>query len=282
MNSNKFSNKKENDIIKRYLKGENTVEIAKSYNTYNTSIRRVLERYCIPLRTNGEDARLVKTNPFENLENPEVQYWLGYIITDGCVYSKTNTLSLNTNKDPDMLSKYVEFLKYPVPIRQSYNKKYDCNEYAVAFNNPEVKAFLISLGITPQKSKTLDLKTPITSHMLRGILDGDGYVKYKTDASIVVSICSASETFVHQIKDYLTSMGIEKVYTRGTSENRKSTLYYLEIYHFNSITKFYNLIYDQATVCLERKRLKFGPLALKDTRDNSLNSVENLAYSTPS
>lgn len=40
----RFSKEIELDIIDKYKKGKNTVEIAKEYNTYNTSIRRVLLR----------------------------------------------------------------------------------------------------------------------------------------------------------------------------------------------------------------------------------------------
>lgn len=40
----KFSIEKERDIIQKYKSGKNTIEIAKIYNTYNTSIRRVLLR----------------------------------------------------------------------------------------------------------------------------------------------------------------------------------------------------------------------------------------------
>ena len=50
----KFSKEKEESIIKDYLNGENTVQIAKKWNTYNTSIRRVLLRNNIKLRTNIE------------------------------------------------------------------------------------------------------------------------------------------------------------------------------------------------------------------------------------
>jgi DNA invertase Pin-like site-specific DNA recombinase len=40
----KFSKEKEQEIVNMYIKGLSQVEIAKYFNTFNTSIRRVLKR----------------------------------------------------------------------------------------------------------------------------------------------------------------------------------------------------------------------------------------------
>lgn len=61
----KFSKEKEESIISDYQKGFNTVEIAKKWNTYNTSIRRVLIRNGITPRTNKEVQSRVKECPFK-------------------------------------------------------------------------------------------------------------------------------------------------------------------------------------------------------------------------
>ena len=71
----RFSREKEQSIISDYQMGLNTVEIAKKWNTYNTSIRRVLLRYGITPRTSKEANTRVKVNPFK-LEDEKSEYFL--------------------------------------------------------------------------------------------------------------------------------------------------------------------------------------------------------------
>lgn len=80
----RFSIEKEQSIISDYQAGLNTVEIAKKWNTYNTSIRRVLLRYGITPRTSKEVHTRVKENPFK-LGDEKSEYFLGLLLTDGCV-----------------------------------------------------------------------------------------------------------------------------------------------------------------------------------------------------
>lgn len=54
----KFEKEKEDSIVKDYLDGLNTVEIAKKWNTYNTSIRyvkvlksEVIKKYVLLIQT---------------------------------------------------------------------------------------------------------------------------------------------------------------------------------------------------------------------------------------
>ena len=82
----KFNTKKELKICSLYKEGKNTVEIAKDFNTYNTSIRRVLLRNNITLRKCGEAQKYSNNNLFENVNlSNEESYYLGLLITDGCI-----------------------------------------------------------------------------------------------------------------------------------------------------------------------------------------------------
>lgn len=47
----RFNSQKEASIVEDYKSGKTTIEIARKWNTYNTSIRRVLLRYNIIPRT---------------------------------------------------------------------------------------------------------------------------------------------------------------------------------------------------------------------------------------
>lgn len=66
----------EKDIIERYLKGESSTSIAKSYNVHGATIQRLLKKHGIELRQNGnksdsfnleEIIELTKTNTYKQI-----------------------------------------------------------------------------------------------------------------------------------------------------------------------------------------------------------------------
>ena len=81
----------DNYIIKEYLSGRTQQNIAKELHTYNTSIRRVLLRNNIKIRSNSEIQRFVNYNPFPKKEN---QYWVGLFAADSCITNNDIVLGL--------------------------------------------------------------------------------------------------------------------------------------------------------------------------------------------
>ena len=82
----KFSKEKELEIIRLYVDEQKTQkEIADLYNTYNTSIRRVLQRNNVVIRSNSEVQRKVSLEDIIHKEGTDsFDYFLGILITDGC------------------------------------------------------------------------------------------------------------------------------------------------------------------------------------------------------
>lgn len=255
----KFSKEKELEIIRLYIEeGLTQKEIGNMFNTWNTSIRRVLERYNIPLIGVSERKSEVKTNPFQDLSNSQVQYWLGYLAADGNVkpVSKlSNLIRINTNLDPEHLNKYANFLGYGKQVRKDLNKRTGNYEYCVGFCNKEVNIFLHSLGITDNKSNTLEMKIPITAPFLLGYFDGNGFIKKNT-----LSICTGSINFAQQVYDYLLD-------TFGTSPkiiNSSQSNSYTINYYTNSVIKsVLTYLYNSSPVFLERKYNKFCSIYLE-------------------
>ncbi len=54
----------EQEIVEKYNNKVNTVILARELGTYNTTIRRILLRNNIKLRSSGEVQAKVKSNPF--------------------------------------------------------------------------------------------------------------------------------------------------------------------------------------------------------------------------
>lgn len=119
----KFSKEKELSIINDYISGLNTVEIAKKWNTFNTSIRRVLIRNNVPLRSLKEV--LSVKNPFK-IGDEYSEYFLGLLLTDGCVHYRKDTNSVSTTlslKDEEMVSKFRDFVNPSAKVSKILQKK---------------------------------------------------------------------------------------------------------------------------------------------------------------
>jgi LAGLIDADG-like domain len=249
----RFSTEQEKEMVCLYKAGSSPTQIAALLKTYNSSIRRVLLRNGIEPQGSSERNRLVKENPFANLDCMTTQYWLGYIATDGCIKQPSGTINISTNQDPQHLEHYVKFTGYPLKIQKYLNKKYQVWEYSVNFNNPIVKDYLINLGITPQKSLTLKLNMPLTWSFVRGYFDGNGSVLYKSEANVNASICTGSEAFAQQLVSFLKQQNISAtVVTTGS----KAIL--IQLYKNDRVQLFYKGLYTNAEIFLERKKVKFG------------------------
>jgi hypothetical protein len=264
-----FTKEEELDICLSYISGLNTVIIANKYDTYNTSIRRILLRNNIVLRPVGFDQRKVKDNPFIDINNSEVQYWIGLLATDGCITNDSIVLQLQ-EKDKYLLDKYCKFLGGTIKVNKYYNKKYNIFEYYVKFKNPSIKKTLIEYGIIPQKSFNLCLNIPITYSLLRGVIDGDGSI-INSKGQTKITIVSGSKLFLEQIKLFLLKEDI-----KSTIISYKN-LFILSIFKQKQIVKLYNFLYNDAIIFLQRKKDKFGPLLEKFNSKNTLNSGKVLA-----
>lgn len=271
----RFSQEKEQDILEKYKSGMSTLQIAKIHGTYNTSIRRVLIRHGVTIRSYSEaQPKKVTSNPFEDLSNFDVQYWLGYLASDGNIGHQRNRINISTNLDPEHLKKYVAFLNVDIKIGKYFNKKYSCWEYSVNFNNPDVKKFLESLGITSRKSLTLKLNIPLTFNFIRGYLDGNGYVKPTPDGFADVEISTGSQGFAIQLQNFLLEQGIH------CTVGFRHTCYIVGIYSTEAVKSLYSHLYLDTFLFLKRKEEKFGSSIRKLIDVNSPNSVEGCVPNT--
>lgn len=198
---------------------------------------------------------------------------MGYICADGNIAKDPiNRINIASNKDPEHLNKYINFLGNTVPLKKYFNKKYEVWEYTVNFCNKEIKDYLISLGITPVKSKTLKVNFPITWDFFRGVFDGDGCVreinKKYIKTSISVEIATASPYFLEQIIKFLTIEGIYFTYRKNVNT------YIVTVCRSESIKKLHSLMYSDSSVSLDRKRELFGSLLKKFNRLHLPNSVK--------
>ncbi len=191
-------------------------------------------------RRHKKNNQQVKENPFKDLSNPEVQYWLGWLASDGAIGGTRIALAVQ-EKDKEILEKFNNFLGNTCKIKQvkkKMNNKIFIG-YRLIFRNIEISEFLKTLGITENKSKTINLNFPLTFSCLRGIVEGDGYIDSKRNR---IQIVSASPIFIRQISDFIFKYNIK----HGIYYHKPSNLESLQIAKHSSVLKFLELLYENA------------------------------------
>lgn len=261
-------------ILQLYSEGKTQQEIAKQLGTYNTSIRRVLLKHNIPLRSNSEIQRLCKDNPFKDGDEYS-EYFLGMLLTDGCITKCTKStrnysivLSLS-EIDSDLVEKYRNWISPETKISKIYQKINGSYMYSVSISNPEVEQWLREHGEFTDKSHKCQLYCPITWNILRGIFDGDGGF-HTSCKHLDFFICGASKTFMEQVYSFLEENGFNP-HLRTTLRNSKE-FYYVEIYKINEVIKLGQLMYNNASIYLQRKYDKWLGFYESKSNKQTLNS----------
>lgn len=141
--------------------------------------------------------------------SPELAYALGLIATDGCLYGHGRHVNF-TSKDLAQVETFRRCLGIDNKVSLKSNgiskvKKY----YYVQFGDVLFCRWLVSLGITGAKSKTLGpVKIPIVYYadFLRGCFDGDGTVtatwdkRWKSSLYVTSGFASASLPFLRWLR----------------------------------------------------------------------------------
>lgn len=253
---NKFSKQKEEEILKLYSEGKNQKEIGKIFNTWNTSIRRVLLRNGVKPRGNAEIQSFMEHNPF--IEDKYKDYFIGLLVTDGCISKGSLTLSLK-EEDKYMLENFARFLGNKVKVNKYFHKAHNHYEYYVKVKYRPVTDYLPKVAKFENKSKELELYIPISWEILRGIFDGDGGVTVmgKTKKQLRWFVCGASKIFIYQIYDFLREEGYNPTITSNGG------MFYVNLYRKKELCSLFEDLYKNADMFLVRKYVKMATFVEK-------------------
>ena len=274
----KFSKEKEEAIIKLYKRGKSQKEIGIMFNTFNTSIRRVLVRNNILLRGNDKIQRLCKHNPFKRNDEYS-EYFLGLLLTDGCISSNITKTSKSINLSLSEVDGYIveAFRDWASPnskVSKVLQKRNNSYMYSFNFTNIETEEWLNRKGNFKNKSYECKIYTPITWHILRGIFDGDGGF-HPNCGHLDFFICGKSKVFLEQIKMFLEKHKFHP-YLRERKNEQDNNLFYLEIFRIEDVLKLGRYMYSNAHIFIKRKYEKW--LAFYESRRAyTLNSGKEMA-----
>lgn len=230
-----YSIDKKQKIIELYKLGFGYSYIEKTLHVWDKTIKKVLmeagvavkhkrvellnklnKKDLLNILNTNKDIITIEFNPFSNLSEDTVQYWLGYLAGDGCI---TNNYISLSSIDLKIIKSFKSFLKTKNKIYVPLNKggfKNAKQSYVLSKGSKNWCLFLHKLGLTNRKTKTLDINFNLTFSFLRGLLDSDGTILLPAPSKKSGSIrwFTASEVFAIQIVDFLKVFVDVNLYNR--------------------------------------------------------------------
>lgn len=187
-------------------------------------------------------------------------YAIGLIATDGCLSKDGRHIDF-TSKDKEQLINFCDALKIDTKITYKLSgvgEKYGRIQFGdVLFYN-----FLVSIGLTTSKSKTLSkLKIPQKYYydFIRGCFDGDGSFhsyfdpRWKSSFMFYISFVSASKNFIDWIrKENQKLCGV----VGHMGKDAKVSTYQLKYAKKESLELIRKMYYNEQIICLGRKKKK--------------------------
>lgn len=187
-------------------------------------------------------------------------YAIGLIVADGCLSNDGRHLNF-TSKDKDL----IELFRKCLNITSKISPKISGNgseAFYTQFGDVLFYGFLLSIGLTPAKSKTLSkllIPDKYFADFLRGYFDGDGssysYFDpvFKKSFRLYISFTSASPDYITWFREEMQRMLGVKGYLSYNKNNEYVQLKYAKK---EAVLIARAMYYDKEVPCLKRKYLK--------------------------
>jgi len=226
----------------------------------------------------GTKVNFINDNIFNEINSEKTAYWLGFLYADGYLrkykYSYEIKLKLAI-KDLQHLYKFKKFLSFSGKVFKTVGNNNNNELAEIRFYSENIFNNLCKFGCIPRKSLTIKfplyLPTCLMNHFIRGYFDGDGCVTQSKD-SVRISFVSGSYEFINEFQKYLIEnldLKNNKIYKSDIGN-----YYTLSWSNKENIIDFYNFIYKNSTIFLERKRIKFDNI-IKNKKTKTIGIVND-------
>lgn len=190
---------------------------------------------------------------------PELAYGVGLLVTDGCLSNDGRHLDF-TSKDLEQIENFKSIFGLTNKVGTKKSGYIDKLYYRVQFGDVKLYRWLVSIGISPQKTKSIgpiDIPDRYFFDFLRGHLDGDGFTysyydpRWRSSFMLYTTFVSASEKHI----DWLFGKIEELLKIKGKKRFNIST-YQIRYAKIDSLKLLKAMYYNESCVCLSRKRTK--------------------------
>jgi intein-encoded DNA endonuclease-like protein len=209
-----------------------------------------------------EKGRLKPKKVIDTKWSSNLAYAIGLLATDGCLVKHSTLIDLTSN-DREQLLNFNKCIGINLKIGFK-NSGSNHKSLRVQIKNRKFYDFLLSINLTPAKSKTIsEVKIPdkYFFDFLRGCFDGDGCFysywdkRWRSSFMFYTEFASASPKFILWLQDKV----FKKIGIRGhVTNDRKGSTQQLKYAKSDSIKLLEHMYHSSNVVCLSRKRLKIA------------------------
>ena len=227
------------DIISAYINGFSMREISDNSCFTEWQIRCILKENNVQIRGFGCRG-IVDTDYFKQIDTAEKAYLLGIIQTDGSIVNKPGHKSVHITQHKDY-SWYIKDMLLQIKDKITCSPDGDCTH--LQFGSNDIVDDLTSIGIIPNKtydqsSEDIDklwnsIPEEYKPDFIRGLIDGDGWVRYfiqkrGVNESCNIGFCSHNQHIVDILIDY-----IDKKYFYKCTKQYDGSTFKLSISDYN-------------------------------------------------
>lgn len=237
----------------------------------------------------GNKKHFYDTDYFNVIDCEDKAYFLGLLYADGYSIDHISTEGFGITlqkQDNDILLKLKECIKSDYPIIEIPGVGNNKDKSMFYVYGKGIKEKLDKVGLFQRKTFKITfpnfLQENLMHHFIRGYFDGDGCIWNGKRKIMTVKDKACKNGFrdriVHNVKFNITSntsfitelqyylndkiqLPITKLYFRNKDNLNCATVEYSGR---GNIKKFYNYIYDDATIYLTRKKIKFEEILNKN------------------
>jgi len=196
--------------------------------------------------------------------SPDLAYGIGLMASDGCLSSDGRHLTF-VSKDIDQIETLKKCFGVTAKIGSYAQGRSDPRTacYRVQWGDVVLYTFLLSIGLTPNKSLTLGVVRVSDTYFfdyLRGAIDGDGCFysyfdpRWPSSFMFYLTIVSGSRAHIEWLRE--TARRLANVHGHVTSARRTPHIQQLKYAKAESLVLL-NLLYKNPEApCLKRKKLK--------------------------
>ena len=276
-----------NEIIELISKGLNNRQISEEVEIPQRILSEMLKHFNIENK-NKRYIKNINHDYFNNIDNENKAYILGFLLADGCVlvepkkkngkiYSYSKRISFcNSISDYEIIEKIRNEISPQSNIKIFQNNKGTVNrkpQCVLRIGSSEIVDKLIDIDIKPRKTEDLNFKFDFSiipehliRHFIRGFFDGDGWVgrgKYKQMGFVTTYLIFCEQLQNHfsnvfpEITSNITTCKSKNMFTYSLTLNisGKKPLIIFDYFYNNSniflMRKYKNFIQDNTVLTSE-------------------------------
>lgn len=249
------------ELVQYYLSRPMTIDqVGEEFNICAPSVMKILDEYRIQRYTKTQlFSPDLDEHYFDRIDTEEKAYFLGLIVTDGCIYQ-------TKGRQPMLAICMQDSDAYILDI---FREEIQSNKRLTPDGRGCWGLQIISNGLVDglrqyglHARKSLDCWFPdnipidLYPHFIRGLFDGDGSASYyvrqgRSSHTKAIRFCSGTRQFLVDLIDFLY---FECGVPRASIYQEKDNLWSVRYASNDSMLKLINYMYGDAHVYLHRKK----------------------------